>query len=94
MDPKLFLTVFGTVFLAELGDKTQLAALTRTAAADGSKWTVFFAASAALVVSTLVAVLIGEPFAQGDGVGRQLVLARPRRHIGGDLLPGLGVHNR
>jgi rubrerythrin len=60
MDYRLFLSTFLLIFLAELGDKTQLAALTRTAAADGSKWTVFFAASAALVLSTLIAVLIGE----------------------------------
>ena len=60
MDYRLFLSTFLLIFLAELGDKTQLAALTRTAAADGSKWTVFFAASAALVLSTLVAVLVGE----------------------------------
>jgi rubrerythrin len=60
MDYRLFLSTFLLIFLAELGDKTQLAALTRTAAADGSRWTVFFAASAALVLSTLIAVLIGE----------------------------------
>jgi len=60
MDYRLFLSTFLLIFLAELGDKTQLAALTRTAAADGSKWTVFLAASAALVLSTLIAVLIGE----------------------------------
>ncbi len=60
MDYRLFLSTFLLIFLAELGDKTQLAALTQTAAADGSKWTVFFAASAALVLSTLIAVLVGE----------------------------------
>jgi rubrerythrin len=60
MDYRLFLSTFLLIFLAELGDKTQLAALTRTAAADGSRWTVFLAASAALVLSTLIAVLIGE----------------------------------
>ncbi len=60
MDYRLFFSTFLLIFLAELGDKTQLAALTRTAAADGSRWTVFLAASAALVLSTLIAVLIGE----------------------------------
>jgi rubrerythrin len=64
MDHRLFFSTFLLIFLAELGDKTQLAALTRTAAADGSKWTVFFAASAALVLSTLLAVLIGEGLAK------------------------------
>lgn len=54
-----FLTVFLSVFVAELGDKTQLA--TALFAADGarSKWLVFFASSAALVASAGVATLAG-----------------------------------
>lgn len=58
MDGKVFLSTFTLVFLAELGDKTQLTAL---AAASGSKstWTVFWAASTALVLSTLLAVITG-----------------------------------
>lgn len=59
MDFKLFFSTFLLIFLAELGDKTQLAALARTATADSAKWTVFSAAAAALVFSTLIAVLIG-----------------------------------
>jgi rubrerythrin len=56
---RLFLSTFVLIFLAELGDKTQLAAMARTAGSDGSKWTVFLAASIALVLSTLLAVLFG-----------------------------------
>jgi rubrerythrin len=56
---KLFLSTFILIFLAELGDKTQLAAMARTASAEGAKWVVFGAASSALVLSTLVAVLFG-----------------------------------
>ena len=54
-----FLTVFLSVFIAELGDKTQLA--TALFAADGarSKWLVFLASSAALVTSAEVATLAG-----------------------------------
>jgi len=59
MDYKLFFSTFLLIFLAELGDKTQLAAMARTATAETSKWTVFSAAAAALVLSTLIAVLIG-----------------------------------
>lgn len=48
MDWKLFLTTFGAVFLAELGDKTQLA--TMALSGDSKKpWTVFAASSVALV---------------------------------------------
>ena len=59
MSWKLFLSTFILIFLAELGDKTQLAAMARTASSGGAKWTVFVAASSALVLSTLVAVLFG-----------------------------------
>ncbi|MCD8349803.1 MAG: TMEM165/GDT1 family protein [Planctomycetaceae bacterium] len=59
---RLFSGTFVLIFLAELGDKTQLAALAKTAdAPDGSwaKWIVFLGASLALVVSTFVAVFLG-----------------------------------
>jgi rubrerythrin len=58
MNLRLFFSTFLLIFLAELGDKTQLAAMARSAT-GGGKWTVFVAASAALVVSTLIAVLAG-----------------------------------
>lgn len=64
MDYKLFFSTFLLIFLAELGDKTQLAAMARTATAEASKWTVFSAAAAALVLSTLIAVLIGSALAR------------------------------
>ena len=44
MDLRSFLTTFGLVFLAELGDKTQLATM-GMAATGGQKWLVFAAAS-------------------------------------------------
>ncbi|OQX11684.1 MAG: hypothetical protein BWK76_18825 [Desulfobulbaceae bacterium A2] len=57
MNMRLFFSTFVLIFLAELGDKTQLAAMARSATGDRS--TVFFAASSALVASTLIAVLFG-----------------------------------
>jgi len=59
MDIKLLLVVFGSVFIAELGDKTQLATLLFSADKDVSRWTVFIGASAALILSSAVAVLAG-----------------------------------
>ena len=54
-----FLTIFFAVFFAELGDKTQLASLMFASDKDNNSFTVFFAASAALVFSTAIAVLLG-----------------------------------
>jgi len=59
MTRSLFWSTFATVFLAELGDKTQLAAMTATAR-SGAMITVFLAASAALIVATAIGVSVGE----------------------------------
>jgi putative Ca2+/H+ antiporter (TMEM165/GDT1 family) len=59
MDLKLFALVFGTVFLAELGDKTQLATLLFAAREDTPLMTVFLAASAALILCSALGVLAG-----------------------------------
>ena len=62
MDIRIFLTIFGSVFLAELGDKTQLATMLFASDNEVSKYTVFFAASAALIVATAIGVLAGSVF--------------------------------
>lgn len=59
MDLKVFLTVAGTVFIAELGDKTQLATLLFAADREVSRWTVFAGASVALVAAAGLGVLAG-----------------------------------
>lgn len=55
----VFITIFFTVFLAELGDKTQLATVLFASDGDKSKLMVFCAAALALAASTGVAVLAG-----------------------------------
>lgn len=55
---KEFLTAFLTIFLAELGDKTQLATLL-IAAESQSPWIVFAGAAAALITTSLLGVLLG-----------------------------------
>jgi putative Ca2+/H+ antiporter (TMEM165/GDT1 family) len=59
MDIKNLAVVFGTVFLAELGDKTQLATLLFAAQNPGARWLVFAAAAGALVVAAGLGVLAG-----------------------------------
>ena len=59
MDPKLFATVFASVFIAELGDKTQLATLLYASDAERSKVTVFAASASALVLTSALGVLAG-----------------------------------
>lgn len=61
---KAFLTIFGTVFLAELGDKTQLATLLFATEKQLSRWQIFLAAAGALVLSTLIAVFLGDQIAR------------------------------
>lgn len=58
MDWKIFGTAFLTLFLAELGDKTQLAIITMSAKTE-SKVAVFIGASLALVIVSLLGVLVG-----------------------------------
>jgi putative Ca2+/H+ antiporter (TMEM165/GDT1 family) len=79
MDWKLLAQAFGLIFLAELGDKTQLATLVM-AASGRSRLVVFAGAAAALVCTTALAVLAGE------GVSRVVPEAWLKRLAGAAFL--------
>lgn len=64
MDLKVLFVVFGTVFLAELGDKTQLATVLFASKPSVSLVSVFVGASLALILSSLIAVAAGSVISQ------------------------------
>lgn len=68
---KIFLTTFGVMFLAEIGDKTQLAVIS-LASRYRSPWTVFIGAALAMVTATAIGVVIGRfvPVLFGENVVR------------------------
>ena len=59
MDLRALLAVFATIFMAELGDKTQLATVLFAANAKHNPWLIFAASSAALVCAAGIGVLAG-----------------------------------
>jgi putative Ca2+/H+ antiporter (TMEM165/GDT1 family) len=63
MDWKLLFTVFATIFVAEIGDKTQLATLLYATGAEVSKFTVFLGAALALILTSALGVLVGSALA-------------------------------
>ena len=83
MDWKLFTSTFVAIFLAEMGDKTQLATLS-AASGGASRWIVFAGAALALVATTGIAVAVGE------GVSRAIPPVWTKRAAGA-LFIVLGV---
>jgi putative Ca2+/H+ antiporter (TMEM165/GDT1 family) len=67
MEYKVLLTVFMAVFIAELGDKTQLATMLFAADKEVSKLTVFVGASFALIAASGIGVLAGGLISQYVG---------------------------
>lgn len=63
MDWRVLMTTFGIIFLAELGDKTQIAAMTM-AAQKKRPWEVFLGAALALVAVSAIGVLVGNTLGQ------------------------------
>ena len=79
----VLVSTFTTVFLAELGDKTQLATLLLSAE-SGQPWLVFGGAALALICSSLVGVLVGRWLSS---------VLQPERleQMAGLLMVGLGL---
>ena len=87
-DPNPFLSIiitsFSTIFLAELGDKTQVATLILSAQ-SGKPLIIFTAAAIALVSTSLLGVLIGRWIA--NNLPRQSFT-----QISGIIMLGLGIY--
>ena len=79
---QIFMATFWLVFLAELGDKTQLAVMLQSAV--HGRWIVFLAASLALVLSTLLGVFLG-------GLISKMVSERVIHGVGGVLFLVFGA---
>jgi putative Ca2+/H+ antiporter (TMEM165/GDT1 family) len=84
MDLKMLLTVFSVTFVAELGDKTQLATLLFAADKDVGKLTVFVGASLALIVASGLGVLAGSAISHYVG-------ERPLHYLAGIGFIGIGI---
>lgn len=84
MDMRLFATVFFTIFVAELGDKTQLATLLYASDAAHPKMTIFAASASALVLTSALGVLGGSLI--GEYVSPKVV-----RWVAGFSFIGVGL---
>lgn len=80
---KTLLSTYGAVFIAELGDKTQLATLSMSAGTT-SKWSVFAGSALALATTSAIAVLAGTAIAR-------FVPPHYLRRIAGAVFIALGV---
>jgi putative Ca2+/H+ antiporter (TMEM165/GDT1 family) len=83
MDWKVFAATFSAIFLAEMGDKTQLAAMSLSAQTQ-KPWAVFLGAALALTAVSALGVAVG------GLLGAHLPVAWVKR-IAGALFVGVGV---
>lgn len=83
MDVKLFLLSFGMLFLAELGDKTQLAVFTLVTQYQ-KPIPIFLGASLALILVTLIGTLFGN-------IVTKYIPAEYLKLVAGILFVGIGI---
>lgn len=82
---KMALSTFAVVFLAELGDKTQLATLVLSAKCDpGARWGVLLGASLALVSTSIIGVLAG-------GIVGKFIPERMLKYASGSAMVIMGI---
>lgn len=84
MDFKILFTVFAAVFVAELGDKTQLATMLFASDRQVSKWVVFAGASLALIATSALGVLAG-------GAISNYISPKQLHYIAGIGFVGIGI---
>lgn len=84
MDLKVLFSVFTVVFIAELGDKTQLATMLFAADKEVSKFTIFLGASLALILASAIGVIAG-------GFIAQYVSEKYLHYIAGVGFIGIGI---
>ena len=84
MDLSILMTVFTSVFIAELGDKTQLATMLFAADKDTSKLTVFVGAALALVLTSAIGVAAGS-------IVSQYVSEKTLHYVAGIGFIGIGL---
>ncbi len=75
MEWKVFATVFVSIFIAELADKTQLVTLLFAADKAVSKWVVFLGSASALVLASAIGVIAGSLLSQVISVKAMSVVA-------------------
>lgn len=75
MEWKLFFTVFASIFIAEMADKTQLVTLLFAADKAVSKWVVFLGSASALVLASAIGVLAGTMLSHVINVRMMSVIA-------------------
>jgi len=75
MEWKILATVFISVFVAEMADKTQLVTMLFATDKDVSKWAVFFGAASALVLTSAIGVVAGTLLSQVVSVKMMSIIA-------------------
>jgi len=75
MDWKILVTVFASVFIAEMADKTQLVTMLFASDREVSKWLVFVGSASALVLTSAIGVVAGTALAHLINVRMMSIVA-------------------